>query len=91
MFGLLAAAQTTSSPPVTEHWKRLRYGTTATGSVYVPLDSWIYPAFERLIAWGYIDSAYLGLRPWTRLSCVRMLARAEDIEPEHPNPEARLV
>jgi Capsule assembly protein Wzi len=57
----------------------------------VPLDSWIYPAFERLIAWGYIDSAYLDLRPWTRLSCVRMLARAEDIEPDQVNSEVRSV
>ncbi len=75
-----------------EHWKRLPFGTTGTGSAYVPLDSWIYPAFERLIAWGYIDSAYSGLRPWTRLSCVRMLHPAEELfSPEDSNPEARKV
>lgn len=43
------------------------------GSPYVPLDSWIYPAMERLIAMGYIQSAYLGLRPWTRMECARLL------------------
>lgn len=43
------------------------------GSVFIPLDSWIYPAMERLYSLGYIDSAYLGLRPWTRLSCVHIL------------------
>jgi membrane-associated phospholipid phosphatase len=42
-------------------------------SVNVPLDSWIYPAMERLIGNGYIDTAFLGLRPWTRMSCARML------------------
>jgi hypothetical protein len=43
------------------------------GLVYMPLDSWIYPAFERLFALGYADSAYLGMRPWTRTACLRIL------------------
>ena len=46
---------------------------TNFGSVYVPLDSWIYPAIERLIGGAYIDTAFLGLRPWTRMSCAHML------------------
>ena len=48
------------------------------GSPYVPLDSWVYPALERLIAMGYIKSAYLGIRPWTRLECARLLEEAND-------------
>jgi hypothetical protein len=57
-------------------------------SVNVPLDSWIYPAMERLIGNGYIDTAFLGLRPWTRMSCARMLVEmnsqieARDISPD---------
>jgi hypothetical protein len=47
------------------------------GSPYVPLDSWVYPALERLIALGYIRSGYLGIRPWTRMECARMLEEAE--------------
>ncbi|MCU1301030.1 MAG: hypothetical protein JWQ87_1314 [Candidatus Sulfotelmatobacter sp.] len=43
------------------------------GSSYVPLDSWIYPAMERLIASGYIQSADLAMRPWTRMECARLL------------------
>ena len=43
------------------------------GLVYEPLDSWIYPAFERLFALGYADSAYLDMRPWTRNSCLQIL------------------
>lgn len=43
------------------------------GSPNIPLDSWIYPAMERLIALGYIHSAILGMRPWTRMECARML------------------
>ena len=47
------------------------------GSPYVPLDSWVYPALERLIALGYIKSGYLGIRPWTRMECAGMLEEAE--------------
>ncbi len=43
------------------------------GSPYVPLDSWVYPAFERLAALGYGQTAFLDLRPWTRMECARLL------------------
>jgi len=33
------------------------------GSPYVPLDSWIYPAIDRLMALGLIDSGFSGERP----------------------------
>jgi hypothetical protein len=90
VFAFTAFAQTNTPDQSSRPWKRLPFGTTATGSAYVPLDSWIYPAFERLVAWGYIDTAYLDLRPWTRLSCVRMLQRAEVLfETDSSNPQAR--
>jgi membrane-associated phospholipid phosphatase len=47
-------------------------------STYIELDSWIYPAVERLAAMGVINSAYLGLRPWTRMSVYAMLANADE-------------
>jgi membrane-associated phospholipid phosphatase len=47
------------------------------GSPDVPLDSWVYAALERLIALGYVKSGYLGIRPWTRVQCARMLEEAE--------------
>jgi membrane-associated phospholipid phosphatase len=52
------------------------------GSPYVPLDSWVYGAFDRLIGRGYIQSAYLGIRPWTRMECARMLAEIDERMPE---------
>ncbi len=52
--------------------------TEDMGSPYVPLDSWVYPAFDRLIARGRIQTAYVGLRPWTRLECARLLQEAEE-------------
>ena len=46
-------------------------------STYVPLDSWIETDMERLISWGYIDNDFIGIRPWTRLSCARMIAELD--------------
>jgi hypothetical protein len=41
--------------------------------VYMPIDSWVYPALDRLHALGYLDTGFLGLRPWTRRSIQKML------------------
>lgn len=49
-----------------------------SGTSYVPMDSWVYPAFDRLIALGYLPSAVAGMRPWTRSECARLLSQAED-------------
>ncbi|HWP84041.1 MAG TPA: hypothetical protein VNN17_02535, partial [Terriglobia bacterium] len=48
----------------------------AVGSTYVPLDSWVYPAMDRLAGLGYLNSAILGLRPWTRSECARLVEEA---------------
>ena len=53
-------------------------GTAAMGSPYIPVDSWIYPAVIRLYALGFIDTVYLGMRPWTRASVSHMLEDAGD-------------
>jgi membrane-associated phospholipid phosphatase len=48
------------------------------GSPYVPLESWVYPAIERLAAQGLIDTAFLGTRPWTRTECALLVQAAGD-------------
>ena len=48
------------------------------GSPYIPVDSWVYPAVLRLYALGYVDTVYLGLRPWTRVSVSRLLDETEE-------------
>jgi hypothetical protein len=64
----------------------------SAGSVYISLDSWIYPAFDRLYGLGYADTAFLGLRPWTRLSCLHILEHtAERIELAPVDSEARQI
>jgi membrane-associated phospholipid phosphatase len=57
---------------------RDRRSRTNLGSPFVPLDSWVYPAMDRLIALGFIQSAMVDSRPWTRFECVRLLAEAGD-------------
>lgn len=52
-------------------------------SPYVPVDSWIYPVFERLIALGYLQSNMLGIRPWTRMACAQLLQDAEEKFPDN--------
>jgi hypothetical protein len=46
------------------------------GSPYVPLSNWVYPAIERLAALGFVQTAFLGIRPWTRMECARLLQEA---------------
>lgn len=46
------------------------------GSPYVPLDSWVYPALERLAAFGYIETAFAGQQPWTRIECAHLVEQA---------------
>jgi len=66
--------------------------TDVQGSAYVPLDNWIYPALDRLHALGYVDTAFLGLRPWTRMSIAHMLELSADhIDSDTNNDEARSI
>ncbi len=68
-----------------------------TGSSYVPLDSWVYPAIERLNGMGLVNSAFAGLKPWTRSECTRFIEEAQEslqAESDSANPrilEAQLL
>ena len=58
------------------------------GSPYVPLDSWIYPALDRLTALGFVQTGFAGMRPWTRRECSRMVTEAAS---ELPDADANPV
>lgn len=45
----------------------------ASGSPYISVDSWVYPAVLRLYSLGYLDRIYIGMRPWTRAQLSRIL------------------
>jgi membrane-associated phospholipid phosphatase len=57
-------------------------------STYIPLDSWIYQAFDRLAALGYIPSEMIANRPWARMEGARLVREAQsqiheaDLEPD---------
>lgn len=65
------------------------------GSPYIPVDSWVYPAVLRLYSLGYIDTVFLGMRPWTRASVGHMIeqagARIDDADEGSANDEAQKI
>jgi hypothetical protein len=88
----IAMAQSSSndqSIPANYHPASPVIYTSSLGSPYVPMDSWVYPALDRLHSMGYLDTAFMGLRPWTRLSIAHMLQATADKISDSPNDEAR--
>ena len=61
------------------------------GSTYIPVDSWAYPAMTRLYSLGYLDTMFLGMRPWTRRSVLHMLIESENDIQQDANPEAEAI
>ncbi len=59
--------------------------TSNMASTYVPIESWIYPAIERLAMAGYVQTAFAGLRPWTRMESARLVAEAQEQQIDHQN------
>jgi hypothetical protein len=53
-----------------------KFEDSPRGSVLISMDSWIYPAIDRLSSMGYVNSAFFGLRPWTRSSVLHLINRA---------------
>jgi len=60
-----------------------------SGSTYIPVDSWVYPAVLRLYSKGFVSSAFLGLRPWTRLSLAHILELSADKINDSKDDDAR--
>jgi hypothetical protein len=52
------------------------------------MDNWAYAAMDRLRGLGYLDTAFLGLRPWTRRSIQRMIADTSQDETIQNDPQA---
>lgn len=69
---------TTWSSPAERFFSDRPYQPKNMGSPSVPLDSWIYPALDRLAALGYVSSDMKGMRPWTRMECARLVEEAAD-------------
>ena len=75
-----------------------KYGTPegkelqdTNSSTYIPVDSWIYPEMMRLYSMGYVDTMFLGMKPWTRRSVLHMLQASEDDILGEDNTEAQEI
>jgi hypothetical protein len=86
VFALMTAGRLAAEQPGTPNgagqsaadWDDSDCGSTTSGSPYIPVDSWIYPAVLRLYSLGYVDTVYLNMRPWTRASLSHMLDETAD-------------
>jgi len=61
------------------------------GSAYIPVDSWVYPEMARLYGMGYLDTAFLSMRPWTRRSAMHMLQESQADILAGDNQEAQAI
>jgi hypothetical protein len=75
-------AQAHPGPPVDGYGE---CQTSNMASTYIPIESWIYPAIERLALAGYVQTAFAGLRPWTRMESARLVAEAQEQQIDHQN------
>jgi hypothetical protein len=58
------------------------------GSTYIPVDSYIYPMALRLYSMGYLNTAFINMRPWTRRSLLHMLQESSPAIVAGNNTEA---
>jgi hypothetical protein len=62
-----------------------------SGSVYIPVDNWMYPELTRLYSMGYLDTMFLGMRPWTRRSVLHMLQGSQQAIVTSNDDEAQQI
>jgi len=74
------------SGPVGDDGDRRRVFRSAR-STYVPIDSQAYAMFDRLISAGLVESSFVGIRPWTRVECARLVTEAENNIDERTSKE----
>jgi len=62
------------------------------GSTYIPVDSPIYPMALRLYSLGYLDRAFINMRPWTRRSLLHALqATSADVTADGDEQAQQIV
>ena len=67
--------------PIDKHLDQL-------GSTYIPVDSTIYPLALRLYSMGYLDTAFIDMRPWTRRGLLHVLEESAPAIMADGNDEA---
>lgn len=76
-----------SGQPIPSHTDVAQASSSTLGSPYIPVDSWIYSAALRLYYLGYLPTAYIGLRPWTRASLAHILTLSKEALASPDAPE----
>lgn len=61
-----------------DHSTGLVLATAQGPSASIPLDSWVYPAIDKLVGLGLIDSILSGSRPFSRTEASRLVREACD-------------
>ena len=61
------------------------------GSTYIPVDSIIYPLALRLYSLGYLNTAFINMRPWTRRSLLHALQQTKDDVTYAADEQAQLI
>ena len=70
----------------------IRDRTDALGSTYIPVDSPVYQMALRLYSLGYLDSIFIGSRPWTRRSLLHALSQTSpDITSNNDNEAMEIL
>lgn len=62
------------------------YAAAIPASSTFPLDSWVYPALDKLSALGLVDSSLPGTRPFTRYEVARQVREAAAASPSESAP-----
>ncbi|WP_254063499.1 capsule assembly Wzi family protein [Granulicella sp. S190] len=63
--------------------------TDELGSTYIPVDSWVYPALSRLYSMGFVNTMFLGMRPYSRRAVLHMLEASQSDIVNSDNEEAQ--
>jgi len=72
-------AQDVRQRELTQHASHATGVALASGpSASIPLDSWVYPAIDKLAGLGLIDSSLFGSRPYSRFEAARLVREACD-------------
>ena len=96
---VVVPAQTTQQSPYAALPPYVPYGVPdedkkhgdEAGSAYIPVDSWVYPELQRLYAFGFVDTLFQSMKPYTRKSIVHALDESDDDIRDSDNEQAKEI
>ncbi len=91
--GAMAPPTTVASLPSiqTDYVEPVKASQDHLGSIYIPDDDNIYPMAMRLYSLGYLNTAFISMRPWTRRSLLHALEQAAPAIQADGNEQAQQI